>query len=219
MIHRRGNDPAEPPHPPKRQIAIAGTRHPTEPRFLACAFITAFLAVACGPVRDSTTTTDPGPQVTTVTIQLQQRWDIAWAPSGDFVAGLQHVLDTHGLQLLRPRSPFESTEPLMADVAVVVASPGGRATADITVRRSDLSVVVAIQTTPLSTQPRCSTRSDEWTPNLVRGVNGCALLVADAVSSIDWAEGGQYFHAEFGPETDAGLLVHWLDTWSPVATP
>ena len=105
-----------------------------------------------------------------------------------------------------------------AELTVTRTIPTSSVRADVVVRRSDPSVVVALPTLAVGGLPACATALDgEWSPIAVRGLPGCSLLVPGAVSFLRWEEEGGGFHAEFGPEVPISGLLAWLDAWQPAA--
>lgn len=173
----------------------------------------AVLAAACGPAR-ATTTTEPAPGLTIVTTELQQTWDSAIAPTPVQADELQEALTAHGIVLLRPVTHLVADSDATADVSIVVRQPAGTPFADLTIRGGGLTVVISLQTTRVANQPACAERRDGgWVPLVVRGADGCGLLVPGAVSSIDWIESDQWFHAEFGPDLEPTAVIDWLTAW------
>ncbi|MCJ7725891.1 MAG: hypothetical protein MUP76_05825 [Acidimicrobiia bacterium] len=185
------------------------------------------LATACDDTPAVNTTPssaiDTSPVVTAISTDFEQTWDPAWAPPPDLLIGVEAALSDNGISALVPTGPPPTGPSLSADLRITRTMPTDRPAMSIVLRRADLSVYASLQAAPIGTQPACETRLDDlgypaWATHIIRGTTGCSLLVEGAVSSLDWSEAGQYFHAEFGPEVDVDELVSWLDTWLPVGS-
>jgi len=197
-------------------------------RFVGAVLAMVLLVAACGDTPAATTSapsfaTEPSTVITAITTDFEQTWDPAWAPSDDLLAGFEAALRDAGIWALLPTEASPTGPSLSADAEITSTVPTNHPALSVVLRRADLSVFVSVQTAPLGAQPACDTRLDDrggvaWAAQVVRGANGCSLLVDGAVSFLEWSENGQFFHAEFGPEVEVDELVGWFDTWRPIAT-
>lgn len=164
-----------------------------------------------------TTTTDPGPPITTVVPEFSGGWSPAWAP--ERVDGFDDALLATGLWLPVPLDPpSDDIGVLDIEVSVYRRVPVGPPGADLIARRPDGTVFVSLQTIALEEDPICDRHLDEsqypaWATIEIRGVTGCAWLSTDQISSLEWTERGQNFHADFTSTVALDDLIDWLDRW------
>lgn len=181
--------------------------------------IVAMLASGCA-LKASSEAADTAPTISTISVDFETRWTPAWGVPGDVRADLVSVLDQSSLWLLIPTAPptGRAEESLAGEVRVTSRAPSGIHGADMVVRRGDMSVFVSLQTLPVAGEPLCEAPLNDpeysgWTRTSVRGAEGCALLVDDAVSYLSWTESGQNLSVDFGPEMDVEDLIAWLASW------
>ncbi len=181
----------------------------------ACAIGIAVIVAACGVSESG----DPSSSTTITFVPFETSWSHASGLTAEVRADLEAALGQAGGWALVPSS--ETPPALVADtveIRVTRAMPADLAGSDLVVRRADLSVLVSLQAVAAGDVSICEKAGAGWAPRPVRGLPGCALLAADAVSYVAWTEDGQDFLAQFGPEVGDAVVVGWLATWEAVGS-
>jgi len=107
---------------------------------------------------------------------------------------------------------------ISGDLRIERQTPTGEVNADVAVRidLADSQLISSIQSSPAEDAVSCDERTDgEWTPRMVRGVEGCQIKQPGGPSFLFWHEAGTFMYAQ--SELDLDTLDAWLNTWQPIS--
>lgn len=179
----------------------------------ALLLLIAGMSAGCSCADPTTDSTATGPSVTLISQPLELTWSPASAPPTEVEEQIAAELKARGFHFILPSvPPTGDPASASAEFNLTETVPTGEVTLEMIVRRgNEPNPLVAVQSRVGSHPARVeSTQAVQ-----VRGQPGTARTPAGAVWMLDWAEGGQNFHAEWNglplPE-----MIAWLDSWRPV---